>query len=172
MSRKNLSSQGGGYDPDQIHTNSQDDHGHSIHLRVHAPKTWGAIMGQIVNSDSWPEYKSNQDIIRDALYHRLHWIDQQKDRSHNPHINQALARARLEQALHQDSVDAEEWHLFSNNIQATLNRRLADGDNTGIKEFIQAAIPAVESFREPYRTRLSEQLRNFWVRAGGGPEDF
>lgn len=172
MSRNQLAAQSGGYDPDEIHTTSQDDHGHSIHLRVHAPKTWGAIMGQVIESDMWPEYRSNQDIIRDALYHRLQWIDDQKDRSHIPSIAQALARARLQRKLAQDAADAEEWMTFSNDIQTTLNRRIAAGDFAGIKEFIQDAVPAVESFQEPYRTQLADQLRNFWTRAGGSPEEF
>jgi hypothetical protein len=172
MSRQQLAAQSGGYDPDEIHTTSQDDHGHSIHLRVHCPKTWGAILAQIVDSAQWPEYRSNQDIIRDALYHRLNWIDEQKDRSHIPSIQQALARARLQLRLLQDAADAEEWMAFSNMIQTTLNRRIAAGDYAGIKDFVQEAATAVESFQEPYRSQLSEQLRNFYVRAGGSPEEF
>ena len=129
-------------------------------------------MAQIINSDMWPEYRSNQDIIRDALYHRLHWIDQQKNRGNIPAIAAALARARLQRVLFQQTSDSAEWVQLSNDIHTTLTIRLNEGDFTGVKEFINQAMDAVDDFEEPYRTRLVEQLRNLHARAGGHAGEF
>jgi hypothetical protein len=59
------------YDPLDIRTRSQDEHGHSFSPRAHMPKTLGAVIGSFQNNPEFPEYSgAAAAFIRDAVYHR------------------------------------------------------------------------------------------------------
>ncbi len=62
------------YSPDKFYIKATDDHGHSelVHLKV-PPGVLSAI-AQIVQSRAIPEYRTSQDLIRDAIIHRLHYL--------------------------------------------------------------------------------------------------
>ena len=147
------------YDPDTIVTDSQDGHGHSAHLRVHVPKTWGAIMHGVVNSDAWPEYRTTQDILRDALYHRLHWIEQQKNREQVPGVAESIRRERLRTEIERSNLEQEERQQFVGEVEQGLGRRIAAGDIDGARKLLDQAEVVVSEFPEPYRAHAEERMR-------------
>ena len=146
------------YDPDEIHTASQDDHGHSAHLRVHVPKSWAALLQFVADSPSWPEFRSNQDIIRDAIFHRLHWIEAQKDREQFPYVQEALARERLLARLRIEEADADHREEMLARIERSLSRNLVEGDVDAARKTVEEAEGLMASLPHPFATRFAEQL--------------
>jgi|DewCreStandDraft_5_1066085.scaffolds.fasta_scaffold01803_14 hypothetical protein len=62
------------YSPDKFYTKSTDGKGHSetIYLKIHP--TLARLMAEIIQSREIPEYRTAQDLIRDAVVHRIHYL--------------------------------------------------------------------------------------------------
>ncbi len=67
------------YDPFRFYTFSQDKHGHSGTLHVPFPKPLLAEMAALASSGVVPAYRGANDIVRDAVYHRVKQIAQMVD---------------------------------------------------------------------------------------------
>lgn len=154
------------YDPNEIHTPSQDEKGHSVNLRLHVPVPWHGILQQIVSSDDWPEYRSIHDIVRDALYHRMHWIGQQKNREQFPLVYQALIRAHYDRVLTNFADEAVDWRRHAEKIDQVMQLQVESGNADSVKAYIEDFAPRLVHISEPYRTRLSLQLQGWAARAG------
>lgn len=153
----------GGYRIDEILTRSQDEHGHSANLRVHVPVPWRALMEQVCQSDAWPEYRSIQDIVRDSLYHRLHWVSGQKEREAFPEVRAAMMQVRLERQLSYITESARMWREFSERIEETLTTLAAANDWEIVKNFCDDAAEEIDDVPQPYRGKLAAQL-DMWKR--------
>lgn len=167
MSRDQFANQGSNaYDVNDIITTSQDDHGHSTNLRVHIPKPWAAILHQIANSDTWPEYGNVHAIVRDALYHRMHWISEQKGREQFPAVAQAVAIARAEAKIEVQDRTAESVDQLKKRIDKTLGDFLAEHQYEAVVEWVdEFAEETLPSIQEPWRTKLAGQLSTYKRRA-------
>lgn len=60
------------YDVERFVTAAGQD---STVVRVRLPNNYLSRLREIVASRSIPEYKTLEDIIRDGLHHRLHWVN-------------------------------------------------------------------------------------------------
>lgn len=167
MARSDFAAQsGGGYDINDIITSSQDEHGHSVNLRLTVPKSWNAILHKIKESDSWPEYTSANAIMRDALYHRLHWISEQKNRQAFPAIDEAIAIAQAESSLELDNRRAERVAVLRKKIDDVLGEMLSNYEYEALVEwvddFAEHQLPRIQ---QPHRKKLEEQLSMYRRRA-------
>ena len=70
------------YDPARIYTRSTNKFDHSTPLTVGFPREVLALVGKIVSSGVWGEYRSNQDFVRDAVVHRLQTMMDTRLRQH------------------------------------------------------------------------------------------
>jgi hypothetical protein len=155
------------YSPDDIVTSSQDDHGHSAHLRVHVPKYWASMLEFLTHSPWWPEYRSSQDVLRDAIYHRLHWVDQQHGREQFPHVQEALARERLLARLRADEADAAHREEMLADIERSLSRNLAEGDVEAARKTIEEAEGLMADLPQPFASRFSASVREWRTQVDG-----
>ena len=64
------------YDPARFYTRATNDHNHSKRVGAAVPPEIAGMAQQIVEQKRVPEYQSVGDVIRDALIHRLEWINQ------------------------------------------------------------------------------------------------
>lgn len=62
------------YSPDRFYTRATDKKGHSetVHLKI--PPELASAIAHIVQSRAIPEYRTSQDMIRDAIFHRLRYL--------------------------------------------------------------------------------------------------
>ena len=65
-------------DPQEFVFHSTDEKGHSATVRVNIPNDMAQMVNQIVQKGYF-EYRTREDIIRDSLYHRLAWLDANRD---------------------------------------------------------------------------------------------
>jgi hypothetical protein len=63
-----------GYSPDKFYTRATDGKGHSEVVHLKLPPEITSVMAQIVQSRAIPDYRTAQDIIRDAIVHRLQYL--------------------------------------------------------------------------------------------------
>ncbi len=64
----------GAYDPHRFYTVSKNAHDHSENIQVPFPPAVAALIKRVVELDALTEYRSKQDVIRDAVYHRLAFL--------------------------------------------------------------------------------------------------
>lgn len=58
--------------------NSQDEKGHSSHLRVAVSRDMFMMIAEIIEHGYFP-YRTKEDLVRDAIYHRLFFLNDKKD---------------------------------------------------------------------------------------------
>jgi len=167
MAHEDFASEAGGYDPDEIVTVAQDAHGHSTNLRVHVPTTWRAMMEHIIQSDQWPEYTSVQTILRDALYHRLHWTGTQKDRSQHPGVARAMVRERYRKRLDEDIAIEAENREFRKKLDKTLSEMLQREEYDSVLSYAEDMLADIGNFAGPEQEKLTNQLHTYLERAKG-----
>lgn len=64
----------GDYSPKKFYTKSSDSKGHSDTIWLKVPVSLSSALAAIVQSRAIPEYRTSQDICRDAIVHRLHYL--------------------------------------------------------------------------------------------------
>lgn len=67
-----------GYDPDRFYMASADSKGHQHQIKtINVPQGMAAILAEV--REYFPEYRNAQDMVRDALMHRLMYLKQKID---------------------------------------------------------------------------------------------
>lgn len=157
----------GVYDIDEIYTGGSKDHqGHSTNLRVHVPDPWVGVIAELVGSPHFPEYKNSQDVIRDALYHRLKWATSHRDRSSDEQIKALMAITAQKARLHAADRLRGEAVAFREEIDTTMRRILADGGGQAAASWLEEMAHQIDTdVPEPYRSNLMEVIKGWMNRA-------
>jgi len=66
-----------GYSVDKFYVRSTNKHDHAASHRIYMPPEMVAEIARAVAKYPW--YRSTTDFVRDAIYHRLRWVDQDVD---------------------------------------------------------------------------------------------
>ena len=108
-----------GYRKDKFVTNANDSHGHHEVVRVKFPTFVNGRMQELVQSRKWP-YRTTHDLVRDAVYHRLHDLDE---------MSELPADVRSVVRL---------WEIASTEVQKRVERRMVEeyiaGREAGLRE--------------------------------------
>lgn len=111
------------YSPDRFYVRGSDQAGHREEIRVKVAPDLADALAKIVQSKSIPEYSTIQDIVRDAIVHRLHYLHQ------SGMVNGVESALRRQMAI-ESMVQYEEWaSKFSTTIM-----RLADQVRSLLRE--------------------------------------
>lgn len=62
------------YSPEKFYTHATDAKGHLSQMRVAFPPQIANEISKYVASGKYPDYRTAQDVIRDAVFHRLKWL--------------------------------------------------------------------------------------------------
>ncbi len=166
MARKDFQSGGDGYDINEIVTMASDENGHTVNLRCHVSPSWSALLHQYADDSSWPEYRTIQDILRDALFHRLRWIGEQKNREQYPGVRTLIAEAKLMRWLDTRGEQSTSWARTSQRVDSMLSELYVSESYGTMKEMIDDFDQLATSMEEPYKTRFHKQLRSWADRIG------
>lgn len=157
----------GGYDVSRFYTRATDGQGHKESIHVKIPPYIARLMAELVESGAVPAYRTSGDIVRDALVHRLHWLDEQ---GYLRGSREARTLLRLQVAM-QQRLDQEHNHqTYLRQIEQTAAtaRSLALMGPEGVEqarsmvEQMLEAVAAVDDspfWRERYRQALEEILK-------------
>lgn len=143
------------YNIDDIWRGSADKKGHSAYIRTPVPKHWAGQMNAIVQSDLF-DYKSQQDFVRDAVYHRLHWAGEvMRDRKFIARLGVDKLQARLEHYM----IETEGFAEFKTRLDEAAMMATSTGDSREFATIIDLMRDeAAETLREPFRSEAMSKL--------------
>lgn len=151
------------YDYNEIYSgSSKDERGSSSNLRCKIPDSWAAQISRLAYDSEWPEYDTPQGFIRDAIYHRLHWVSQQRESGREmiaTNIAQLMTTHQMQEDLLLDSKMRGGFQEMKKTIEARFTEMLADGDIAALRSFIVDFESRIDMFREPYQSQLKRELK-------------
>ena len=121
---------------------SQDDKGHSSYLRVPISKDVAMIIAEIIQKGYFP-YRTREDLVRDAIYHRLYYLLQKLDLN----LGSKLQRERDRQAI-VEKYEIEKEHI---NWLSKMESMLEDITDEKVRgEMVALAYEQIVSEPDPY----------------------
>ena len=151
------------YDPERIVTTASDEKGHSANLRVHVPTFWHSVMNQKVQSSEWPEYRSIQDCVRDAIFHRMHWWSEQTDRESIPHVREAIFQQQMRDRIQMADFRKTQWRIFIEELEVKITSHIKEGNRAEVISILEDLGERLWQIDEPYRTKVND-LIEVWTR--------
>lgn len=153
-----------GYAKDKIYTRSTNGHDHSETLYVKVSPALMAVIAECVEKVG--EYRSRADVVRDALIHRAHDINEwMKDPDHvnlKP-VDIEVRMAEIERTM----ANMSYWQSLIDNLDTMLRTLIEQGDYETASFFIEQNA-AVDSMTTPFLLKLGvvldrhrEQLNRF-----------
>lgn len=144
------------YAIDRFFMRSSDGHGHSAHVRVNVPPQVMARLEDVVMSRRFP-YRSSQDVVRDAISHRLHQLSELA-----PDIvpEEALANERRKS---QTELKLLEIQAMTEEIKLgnqALGAAVANEDWMAVNDLLSHLETVAEGMRQPYRGQLIKLIRD------------
>lgn len=159
MKRSNQQSQSwstddGSYSPDRFYCRSVDKQGHGSEVRAQIPPEMAAVMERIVQQQKIPNYQTKQDIVRDALAHRLHYIT--TSLIDDPRLRAEVDRYRRMADLLDRVAERERLSNYVEQYDHALAKAVRDRDWLSLVELLNEAYETVDEIRDPYREQLKE----------------
>jgi len=156
------------YDPSRFYTHSQDKKGHGVSLRVKIPTPLAAEISVLTQSGMVPAYRSPNDVVRDAIYHRVKQIARMLD---NGELDTAVNMAMLmsdEMKIVSEAQEAEELiDALRTNAHAIYSRGDA-GAVTRLKKYLADRRDVADSIQEPYRSDYLAAIEDYEKRITAG----
>ncbi len=151
------------YDPDKIYTASKDQQGHSHTLRINIPDYLVARLAELVQSKAIPAYRTKEDFVRDAIVHRLAWIQDQ--------LEHGRLAERFEQTrqLLMATEEAEAYLAINAQYESALetidkvgrtDSRQQDWDH--LKEFLLSQTALLPSMPPFFQQQGDSMCRRYW----------
>lgn len=142
------------YAPNQFYVKSTDGRGHGEKMSITLPPDVLGQIGAVVESKRFP-YKTSHDLVRDAVLHRLHMLNEiQPGETLTEFLNQQRLLHLLEQqqmliATARQTVERAKEHLTV----------AVDGEDWQVAvDAIRAASVTSEGMREPYHGALRKVI--------------
>jgi len=137
------------YDPSRFYTHSQDKHGHSVTVHIPIPKPLAAEISNLAKSGIVPAYRSQGDMVRDAIYHRTKQIAKMVD---NGELDVAVNMAMLmsdEIRLIDEAEQAEQLIDALRTNAAAMYAR--DSTPARLKRYLAQRREMADSVPQPFR---------------------
>lgn len=125
-----------GYSPEKFYTRSTDARGHTETMWLRLPPSLARVIAEVVQSRKIPQYRTAQDLVRDAIVHRLHYLKEKLPETGTT-VTQFLIG--MEDVLaHQRMMSDFEKKMEE--LSQTVQRLMLDSPNDGpalAKELVQ-----------------------------------
>lgn len=150
--------EGHSYDQRRFYTRSVDERGHKEVFHVPFPPQIYGRIAELVSSKEIKEYRSPQDLIRDAVVHRLHVIGEM---TRNGDLIRAVAVEQMLSDQYQMMMEMEELEKSISNTEALLGKAAQLGDMGMLEVMIERAEKVVDEVREPYKGKLVGIIKDY-----------
>lgn len=144
-----------GYALERFYTRSTDGNGHSdlIHIKI-SPLLHGQVIA-VVEDRGLTAYRTQADVVRDALIHRLKYINDNHDSLLNwAELEQEQRQAMLDQAKRQRDA----WKRYLNDLDAQLTEMIEDGE-LDEAEWLMDQNEWSDVMTPPYLAKLAKVLQ-------------
>lgn len=147
-----------GYREDNFYTKSTDNRGHSGSIRVPVPTTLAAEIEALVASRMIPDYRTPQDVLRDAMVHRLHWLSEALKNGRLKRVVSVHARLAERQRQIQEMQELQE---LLNQTEDACSKAVAQRDWRLLAEILNDSEDELDLLHEPYFTRMKDLIDRF-----------
>jgi hypothetical protein len=162
-----------GYSLDEFYTPASDNKGHAERIRINLRPDVMPALGAIVACGQFEAYRSTHDVIRDAIYHRLHWLAEQagvtyrngKLEGHLRHVVSGAAHvAELQRAAYEQQTRVE----YVTDLEAHIDRCWQLRDREMLRKAVDGAKARLddgwlyEPFRSQVETMIEKVKRETW----------
>ena len=160
MTSWNTQPSAGSYDPKRRYTQASDRKGHYTRIRVKFPTEIGGQLARVVASKAFEEYETPQAIIRDAVVHHLHKLNQTLE-------SEEIERAITLTVLHDEILARKQRRDIFGEMMESIDTECADMQMQGkfyeLREYVEElmmrsqAVP--KELREEFVSRLERKLK-------------
>lgn len=150
-----------GYSEHRFYIRSTDANGHGDHLRVRLPQGIEAQVYGIVRDV--PEYRTIQYLIRDALVHRLEYLQKRYRLTDDARRLMELERWRADSEKRSAEISA--LTATVTDVADKLTAAWEAKDYALFAQELNEADEQIDWLREPYKTRLVDIVTD-WKRRG------
>ena len=148
------------YSEAEFITRSTDHHGHFRHMRVNVPPEVAARVEAIVATKTIPAYRTGQDLIRDAIMHRLHWLE---ERIEDPELARVLANERRRSSYSQAKQEIEELTQLVADAETVLALQAKAKDWWALSASLEEIAEHANEIRQPYAGRMAQLAKSYRV---------
>lgn len=145
------------YSTHEFYTRATNKHDHSIPASVRLDPTIAAEINALVASGQIPHYRTMSDFIRDAVYHRMHFLSHELNVG-DEGLRGLLAREREQMRLEQARARIEGIEQTLATCQANINDARARDDAWLLEETRGSLTRLVDALNEPYRAKARAML--------------
>lgn len=149
-----------GYSPDQLVTPACDEKGHTAQKRIAFKPDVFPVLAQIVASGQF-EYRSPEDIVRDAVYHRIWYLADNLGVSYRKGKLQGEIRHVVTAADHIAELERlgcqrTERSKYIETLEREIDECRRSRDSDGLRALLIHAQARVEEdwLHEPYRSQV------------------
>ena len=144
-----------GYSIDSYYCRSTDGHGHSENIQTKFPPEVAGILSSLVQSGRVPEYSSVQNVVRDAVIHRLIKVTREiGDGELERKITIEMQLAKL--AAHRREIENNEQLVKE--LEELLEEAASKQDWRALERIIVDGEATVDLLRTPYQEKANRQL--------------
>lgn len=145
------------YDADHVYVRSSDGHGNYEQLRnVKISPALAAVLHEVISRGDLPDYRSISDVVRDALVHRL-WYIQHANHKIAAAVNAEIIASEIATKVARNQARADTIRLYVEQL-ATFEQ---DEDWDSIVEGVDAMSVLVDEWSD---TRHGQELANVLTR--------
>lgn len=144
------------YSPDKFYTRATNQKGFKDNIRLSLPPE---MLGQIqawVQGKEIPAYKTQQDFVRDAIFHRLKFLAGWKGTpAQQKAIERSLYRERLAH-LHEEMETNDE---IVAGLRESINQARFSNNKKLIKDLCEAAETDLHTIPDPWREKIAATIQ-------------
>lgn len=145
------------YDPNQFYVRATNTYNHSTTLRLAIPPELMSQIQEIVMNI--PQLKNGQDFVRDAVYHRIHYLAENGYTS--PQIERWQRAERVQVMLEATANEKEQMRDLIASAKEQLRDLREAGDGEMLVVVLHELEDTVEVIREPWASKLAKVLEDY-----------
>jgi superfamily I DNA and RNA helicase len=154
-----------GYRRDAFYTQASDRQGHSAKYQVKVPTNIAGELAAIIQSGKIPEYRTPQDIFRDALIHQLHYLERIVD---DPEFSRRISMAIIHQDLMTKQSEREEFYVLMEAIKEEIAHLQTTGQGDKLRRYLVDLLDkAEEAIPQEFLADFNDEIRQRLRIAGG-----
>lgn len=154
------------YSPEKYYTYSVDARGHKETIRVPFPPSVYGRIGELIASKRVSQYRTPQDFIRDAVIHRLEYLnDFLKDVGIADTIKHEMLLSQVEDEARQQRQLESLVKRTAEELEIAYGRQ----DRTMMKSIFERVENFIDDIRDPYRTDIELCVKQYQKRLSEMP---
>lgn len=146
------------YSTHEFYTRATNKHDHSVPASVRLDPSISGEMNALIASGKIPHYRTVSDLIRDAIYHRMHFLTHELNVG-DEELRGLLAREREQTRLEQARARIEGIEQTLATCQANINDARARNDAWLLDQTRESLERLADAWNEPYRGKARAMLK-------------